>query len=136
MSIIDKQEAIVKEMKDLDEWFDKYEYIIKLGRQLDHMDSVYRTDENSISGCQSKVWMVGEEKKGLLYFSADSDTLITKGIISLILNVCNQESARTIVEADFYFLDKIGLNSNLSPSRANGVASIVKRIKDIGKSHL
>ncbi len=133
MTIITKQEAIVKEMKDLDEWFDKYEYIINLGRQLEPLDSVYKTGENVISGCQSKVWLIGEQKQGLLYFSADSDTLITKGIISLLLTVCNHESAKDIVETDFYFLDKIGLNSNLSPSRANGVASIVKRIKDFGK---
>lgn len=123
-------------MAPLIEWFDKYEYIISLGKKLPLMDAKYKTDENSITGCQSKVWLHAELNQGLLYFSAASDTLITKGLIALIFEVCNQESPQTIGSLDLFFLDKIGLNSNLSPSRNNGLRSIISRIKELGIKNL
>lgn len=136
MTITEKQEKLIKEINKFSEWFDKYEYIINLGKKLPPILQEYKTEENSISGCQSQVWLHAELKQGLLHFSADSDSMITRGLIALLINICDQESPEVINEMDFYFINEIGLNSNLSPSRANGLFSIVKGIKERAKKQL
>lgn len=128
MTINECQEKIVEELTPLHDWFEKYEYLIKLGKNLEPLDERFKTEENSISGCQSKVWMKAEMKDKKIYLAADSDTLITKGIIALLFRVLNNQTPEDILNSKLYFVDKIGLSSNLSPARANGLVSIVKRI--------
>jgi cysteine desulfuration protein SufE len=123
------QNMIIKDFSKLNEWFEKYEYLIKLGKNLDSLDDIYKSEEYAISGCQSQVWLKSEIIEGKINFSADSDSLITKGMISLLLRVLNNQYPESVVNADLYFIDEIGLNSNLSPSRANGLMSIVNHIK-------
>lgn len=123
------QDKIIEEFSKLNDWFDKYEYLIDLGNSLEPLDEKLKSEENSISGCQSQVWIKAEIKDERIHYLADSDSLITKGMISLLLRVLNNQFPEDIVNADLYFIDKIGLNSNLSPSRVNGLMSIVKQIK-------
>lgn len=129
MLIKDIQDKIIEEFKQLHNWFEKYERLIAFGKSLKPMNSEFKTDENLISGCQSKVWLSAEKKDGKIYFNADSDTLITKGIISLLLKVVNEQTPKEIVDCDLYFVKRIGLSTNLSPARANGLNSIIKEIK-------
>ncbi len=131
MTINDIQDQIIKEFSGLDDWLDKYEYLIKLGKSYYVSDEQLKTDEHLISGCQSNVWLKTEIKNNKILFTADSEALITRGIISLLLRVLSNQTADDIIHADLYFLDKIGLKSNLSPSRANGLAAIVKQIKSL-----
>ena len=127
------QDKIIEEFSKLNDWFDKYEYLIDLGKSLEPLDEKLKSEENSISGCQSKVWLKAEIRNERIHYLADSDSLITKGMISLLLRVLNNQFPEDIVNADLYFIDKIGLNSNLSPARANGLISIVKQIKSSAK---
>ena len=127
------QDEIIEEFSNLNDWFDKYEYMIKLGKSLESSDENLKSDDNSISGCQSQVWLKAEMNNDKIHFLADSDSLITKGIISLLLRVFNDQYPKDIVNAELYFIDKIGLNSNLSPSRVNGLMSILKQIKSSAK---
>ena len=136
MSINRKQEALIKDMASLDDWFDKYKYLIELARQMKPIDNVHKTEDNLISGCQSRVWIYAELQDRCLHFEADSDTMITRGLLALTLMVCNNQTPRDIYETNFYFLEKVGVSSNLSPSRANGLASIVKQIKAIARGYL
>ena len=128
-SLQNLQDEVVREFAGLDDWMDKYEYLIELGKSLIPMDNTFKIEANAVSGCQAKVWIAAEVKTGKMRFHAESDTLITKGIIGLLLYVLDQQPPEVIVNADLYFIDRIGLRSNLSPSRANGLASIVKQIK-------
>ena len=123
------QDMIIKEFSELHDWFDKYEHLVTLGKSLEPIDEKLKSEENSISGCQSNVWLKAEMRDDRIQYLVDSDSLITKGMISLLLRVLNNQFPEDIVNADLYFIDKIGLNSNLSPSRANGLMSIVKQIK-------
>jgi cysteine desulfuration protein SufE len=136
MSIQEKQAHILEDMTLLSEWFDRYDYIIDLGKQLEPMPEEYKTEENIIPGCQSKVWIQTELRGNSLHFWADSDAVITKGLAALLLVVCNDESPASIAEAELGYLDEIGIKNNLSPTRANGFASMVKRIRQQAENYL
>lgn len=136
MIINQTQDKIIEEFSPLNDWLEKYEYLIKLGKSLEPLDDELKTEENLLSGCQSKVWLKAELKNNKIYFFADSDTLITRGIIVLLLRVLNNQSPQDIVNAELYFIDKIGLSSNLSPARADGLTSIVKKIKSMAERQL
>jgi len=123
------QDEIIEEFSKLNDWFDKYEYLINLGKSLEPLDEKLKSEENSISGCQSQVWIKAEMRDERIHYLADSDSLITKGMISLLLRVLNNQYPENIINSDLYFIDKIGLNSNLSPARVNGLMSIVKQIR-------
>jgi len=129
---IDKiQDRLIEEFALLKEWFDKYEHLIELGKQLPLLDEKYKTEENLISGCQSRLWITAELVDGKIVFHADSDAKITRGIIAVVLKVVNNQPPEEVAKVELYCLDAIGLTSNLSPSRANGLASIIKRIYDL-----
>ena len=123
------QDEIIEEFSILNDWFDKYEYLINRGKSLESMDEKLKSEKNSISGCQSQVWIKAEMRDERIHYLADGDSLIIKGMISLLLRVLNNQFPEDIVNSDLYFIDKIDLNSNLSPARVNGLMSIVKQIK-------
>ena len=122
------QQEIVEEFSMFDDWMDKYEYIIELGKQLPAIDESLKKDEFLIQGCQSRVWLVPQFTDGKINFLADSDAIITKGIVSLLLKVFNNRTADEIKSSDLFFIDQIGLKDNLSPNRANGLASMIEKI--------
>lgn len=133
MTIQEIQEEIVDEFSMFDDWMQRYEYIIELGKTLPLIDEKFKTEDNIIKGCQSKVWLVPELKDdGKLYFTADSDAVITKGLVSLMVKVLSGHSPKEIADADLYFIDQIGLKEHLSPTRANGLLSMVKQMKLYG----
>ena len=125
------ESEIVEEFGYFDEWLDKYEYLIELDKSLPAMDEGAKTDDRLIKGCQSRVWLDYRYEDGKLYFTADSDAIITKGIISLLIKVCSGETPEDLSGYDFGFIGKIGLKDNLSPTRANGLVSMIARIKEI-----
>jgi cysteine desulfuration protein SufE len=127
--INNQQDILISEFEIFDNWMDKYEYIIDLGKELPLLDPKYKVEENRIKGCQSQVWLHSEIKDGLVDLSADSDAIITKGLIGLIIRVLNHQRPEDISKADIYMTDKIGLNEHLSPSRSNGLHSMIKQIK-------
>ncbi|MEZ4936209.1 MAG: SufE family protein [Crocinitomicaceae bacterium] len=129
MKIEEIENEIIDEFGVYDDWMDKYEYIIELGKDLDLIQEANKTDDKLIKGCQSRVWLDSEMKDGVLKFYADSDAIITKGIISLLLRVFSGQKPEDIVTAELDFIDKIGLQEHLSPTRANGLLSMVKQIK-------
>lgn len=131
MTIKEIQEEIVDEfsMFDQDNWDERYQYVIDLGKTLPMIDAQYKTEANIIKGCQSKVWLHGEMKDGKVVFSADSDAILTKGIIAILIRVFSHQNAADILEANTDFIDQIGLKEHLSPTRANGLVSMVKQIK-------
>lgn len=129
MTIEEIEQEIIDEFAVFDDWMDKYAYLIELGSSLEGMDDVHKTDDNLIKGCQSRVWFHAELKDGLLYFTADSDAIITKGIAGLLLRVFSGQKPADIVKADLHFIDAIGLTQHLSPTRSNGLLSMVKQIK-------
>ena len=133
MSLEESKQSIIDDFSMFDEWLDKYEYIIELGKKLDSFPENKKTDDRLIKGCQSRVWLDWEVKNGKLYFTADSDAIITKGIISLLISVYSGRSAEEIAGDDFSFLEKLGLKENLSPTRANGLESMVETIKRAAK---
>jgi len=129
MTIKEKQEEIIADFEFFGNWEDKYEYIIQLGKELPPMDPQYKIDENLIRGCQSRVWMHPEYKDGVISFTADSDAIITKGLVGLVIDVLAGHTPKEIVDAELYFINAIGLSSHLSPTRSNGLLSMVKQIK-------
>lgn len=129
MSIEEKQRAIIDEFSMFDDWMEKYEYIIDLGKELPQLSENLKEDTQIIEGCQSRVWLKSEYVNDSMSFLADSDAIITKGIIALLIRVLNNESPENIASADLFFIDKIGLKDHLSPTRANGLVSMVKRMK-------
>ena len=130
MTINEKQDAIIEEFAFYDEWMDKYEYIIQLGKELELIEEQYKTDDNLIKGCQSRVWLHATcDNAGKGHFTADSDAIITKGLVSLMIRVLSDQPAKDIVNADIYFIDRIGLKSHLSPTRSNGLLSMLKQMK-------
>ncbi|AQT70153.1 Cysteine desulfuration protein SufE [Anaerohalosphaera lusitana] len=135
MTINEIQDKIIAEMSQLDDWFDVYEYLIELGKSHPAMDESLKTQENALPGCQSKVWLITDKHNSTLHFSADSDSAIVKGLLALLLKVLNDQSPSEIASADLYFTEKIGLTSNLSPSRANGLATIISQIKEHARAH-
>src|SRR5882757_2008175 len=129
MTIKEQQDEIIADFELFGDWMDKYEYIIQLGKDLPLIDPQYKVDENLIRGCQSRVWLYADYKDGKMLFTADSDAVITKGLVSLVILVLSGHSPKEIVDADLYFIDAIGLSSHLSPTRSNGLLSMVKQIK-------
>lgn len=129
MTINEKQDSIVEDFEMFEDWMEKYEYIIQLGKELPLIDEQYKTDNNLIKGCQSRVWLHADYNEGKLLFTADSDALITKGLVSMVVQVLSDHAPREITEAEIYFIDKIGLRSHLSPTRSNGLVSMIKQIK-------
>lgn len=123
------QEDIIEEFSVFDEWLDKYDYLIELSDTLPAIAPEHRTDDYVIKGCQSRVWVDAHLDNGKVYFSADSDAIITKGIIALLIRVMNGRSPQEIVDMDLYFIDAIGLSENLSPTRSNGLVAMIKQMK-------
>ena len=129
MTIKEKAQAVVEEFWMFDDWMDKYAYLIELGKDLPVIDSQFKTNNHLISGCQSRVWLHAEEQEGRIVFTADSDAVITKGIVSLLIRILSNHTPQEILEADLSFLESIGLQEHLSPTRANGLASMIKQIQ-------
>jgi cysteine desulfuration protein SufE len=129
MTIKEKEQEIIEEFSMFDDWMQKYEHIIELGKELPLIDEQFKTDDYIIKGCQSKVWLNAEMKDGKVFYSADSDAIITKGIISLLLRVFNNQTPQEIISAELNFIDEIGLKEHLSPTRSNGLLSMIKQIK-------
>ena len=135
MIIKDIQEEIIEEFEMFEDWMQRYEYIIETGKSLPEIDEEHKTEDALIKGCQSKVWLHGDFRDGKLFFTADSDAILTKGIIALLLRVFSGQSPRDILDADPFFIDEIGLKEHLSPTRANGLLSMVKQIKLLALAH-
>ena len=129
MKIKDIQDEIVGEFDIFETWVDKYEYLIELGKSVPVIDEINKTDDNIIKGCQSKVWLHAEQDKGVIRFYADSDAIITKGIVSLLIRTFSNQKPEDIINASLDFIDKIGLRQHLSPNRANGLNNMIKKIK-------
>ena len=129
MTIKEIQEEIVDEFSMFEDWMERYEYIIDLGKSLPLIDESYKLDENLIKGCQSKVWIYSDVDADKVVFTADSDAILTKGIVALLLRVFSNQTPKAIIEADTAFIDEIGLKEHLSPTRANGLVSMLKQIK-------
>ncbi len=129
MTIKEIQEEIIDEFSMFEDWMERYEYIIELGKSLPIINLEYKMDSNLISGCQSKVWLHSEINEGTISFTADSDAILTKGIVALLLRVFNNQKPADILAAELYFVDEIGLKEHLSPTRANGLVSMIKQIK-------
>ena len=129
MNIEEIQNQIVEDFNMFDDWMEKYDYLIELGKSLPIIDQKYKTDDNLIKGCQSKVWLHAEKDGDKIVYSADSDAIITKGIIALLLQVFSNQTAEDILKTNTDFIDKIGLKEHLSPTRANGLVSMIKKIK-------
>lgn len=129
MTIQEIQEEIVNEFSMFDDWMQRYEYIIELGKSLPLIDEQYKTEENIIKGCQSKVWVHAEQQEDKVVFTADSDAILTKGIIAILIRTFSNQTPKQILDADTNFIDEIGLKEHLSPTRANGLVSMIKQIK-------
>jgi cysteine desulfuration protein SufE len=129
MNIEEIQESIVDEFSIFDDWMERYEYIIDLGKSLPLIDSQYKTEDNLIQGCQSKVWVHAEVKDDKIVYTADSDAILTKGIIAILIRSFSNQTPAAILAANTGFIDEIGLKEHLSPTRANGLVSMVKKIK-------
>ena len=129
MTIKEIQEEIIDEFNLFDDWMERYEYLIELGRPLPIIDQQYKLDENIIKGCQSKVWLYSEMNHTKIDFTADSDAILTKGLVALLLRVFSNQTPEDILKADTLFIDEIGLKEHLSPTRANGLVSMLKQIK-------
>lgn len=132
-NIATNQEEIIEEFSHFSDWTDKYEYVIDLGKALPPFDPKYKTEFYLVKGCQSKVWLHAEVNDGRLYLSADSDTVITKGIIALLIRVLHGQKIGDVYNADLFFIDKIGLKAHLSPTRSNGLVSMIQHIKSYAK---
>ena len=136
MTLEEKKQAIIEDFALYDDWMDKYEYLIELGKNLEPYDEAFKTDEHLIKGCQSRVWLRSELKDCRLWFRADSDAIITKGIISLLIDVYSGRTAQEIASDDFGFVEAIGLKENLSPTRSNGLVSMIATIRETAESAL
>ncbi|MFT4062079.1 MAG: SufE family protein [Edaphocola sp.] len=128
-TINEKQNEIIEDFSFYDDWMEKYEHIIQLGKELPLIDEQYKKDENLIKGCQSRVWLHAGQQDGKVVFTADSDAIITKGLVALMISVLSGQPAKAIANADIYFIDKIGLSSHLSPTRSNGLLAMLKQMK-------
>ncbi len=128
-TINELQDEVIEQFADFDDWMDKYQLLIDLGNDLAALDEKYKNEQNLIDGCQSRVWIQCDHVDGRLYFTADSDALIVKGIIALLIHVISGHTPQEIIDADLYFIERIGLREHLSPTRSNGLLAMVKRIK-------
>ena len=129
MTINEIQDGIIEEFSGLDDWMDKYQLLIDLGNELTPLDERYKTEQNLIDGCQSRVWLQADFINGLIHFTAESDALIVKGIVSLLIRVLSDHTPQEILDADLYFIEEIGLKEHLSPTRSNGLVAMVKQIR-------
>ena len=129
MTINEAQDEVIEEFSDFTDWMDKYQLLIDLGNEQEPLDNKYKTESNLIDGCQSRVWLQADYVDGKIIFTAESDALIVKGIISLLIRVLSGHTPQEILAADLYFIEKIGLRQHLSPTRSNGLLSMVKQIK-------
>jgi cysteine desulfuration protein SufE len=129
MSITEKENEIVEEFALFDDWMDKYEHLISLARDLPLISEDKKVDDNLVRGCQSRVWLTAKHENGKIFFTADSDAIITKGIVALLVRVLNNENADDIINAKMSFIDEIGLKEHLSPTRSNGLVSMIKEMK-------
>ncbi|HPD96358.1 MAG: SufE family protein [Bacteroidales bacterium] len=129
MTIKEKQDSIIEDFSVFEDWMDKYQQLIEMGKELPPIDSKKRTDKYLINGCQSKVWLDAELRDGKIFFSADSDAIITKGIVSLLISVLSGHTPEEILDTDLYFIEKIGLRENLSPTRSNGLVAMIKQMR-------
>lgn len=129
-TINELQDEVIDEFQDFDDWMDKYQMLIDLGNDLDALNDKYKTPDNLIDGCQSRVWLQCDYKNGTLRFTADSDALIVKGIIALLIHILSGHTPQEILDAKLYFIDSIGLREHLSPTRSNGLLAMVRQIKN------
>ena len=129
MTISEQGKSLAEDFSFMEDWTEKYQYMIDLSKSLDEMDSEFKTEDNLIKGCQSKVWLHSSYDGNKIHFQADSDAIISKGIVAILLNILNDRSPNEILSADMSFIDEIGLKEHLSPNRANGLASMLKQIK-------
>ena len=129
MTINEIQDEIIEEFSGFDDWMDKYQLLIDLGNEQAPLDEKYKTESNLIDGCQSRVWLQCDYTDGLLHFTAESDALIVKGIIALLIRVLTDHTPQEIIDADLYFIDRIGLKEHLSPTRSNGLLALMKQMK-------
>ena len=129
MTINEIQDGIIEEFSGLDDWMDKYQLLIDLGNELTPLDERYKTEQNLIDGCQGRVWLQADLVDGLIHFTAESDALIVKGIVSLLIRVLSDHTPQEILDADLYFIEEIGLKEHLSPTRSNGLVAMVKQIR-------
>ena len=129
MTINEQQDEVIEEFEGFSDWMDKYQMLIDLGNDLEPLDAKYKTEQNLIDGCQSRVWLQADYVDGQIVFTADSDALITKGIIALLIQVLSGHTPSEIANADLYFIDRIGLKEHLSPTRSNGLLPMVKQIR-------
>ena len=129
MTINEIQDEIIEEFSGLDDWMDKYQLLIDLGNEQAPLDEPYKTESNLIDGCQSRVWLKADYKNGVIHFSAESDALIVKGIVSLLIRVLSDHTPKEILVAYLYFIDEIGLKEHLSPTRSNGLLAMIKQIR-------
>ena len=129
MTINERQDEVIEEFEMFEDWMDKYEYLISLGKELPLTEEAKKIEENIIKGCQSRVWLADDMNDSKIQFTADSDAIITKGIISLMIRVLTDSSPKEIMESELYFIDKVGLKEHLSPTRSNGLVSMVKQMK-------
>lgn len=136
MTIVELQDEIIEEFEFFDDWMEKYEYIIDLGKELTDFNEAFKTEENRIKGCQSQLWIHIENNNGILNFSADSDAIITKGIAALILRPVQGQNIKDVANYNFNFVDKIGLKEHLSMTRSNGLASMIQRVSNFAKQNL
>lgn len=134
-SLMEVENDIADEFSMFDEWLDKYEYLIELGKSLDAYPEDKKTEDKLIKGCQSRVWLDYKKENDRIFFIADSDAIITKGIISLLIKIYSGRTAGEIMESDFSVIDKIGLKENLSPTRANGLVSMIARIREVASNN-
>lgn len=129
MTINEIQQEIIEEFNDFEDWMDKYQMLIDLGNELEPLDDKYKTDDNLIDGCQSRVWVQCDYVDGLIQLRAESDALIVKGIIALLIRVLGGHTPKEIIDSDLHFIDEIGLREHLSPTRANGLLAMIKQIR-------
>ena len=128
-TINELQDEVIEEFSDFDDWMDRYQLLIDLGNEQEALDNKYKTESNLIDGCQSRVWLQADYVDGLLHFSAESDALIVKGIVALLIRVIDGHTPQEILDAELYFIDRIGLRDHLSPTRSNGLLAMIKQIK-------
>ena len=129
MTIDEAQDEIIEEFADMSDWMDKYQLLIDLGNEQQPLDDKYKTDSNLIDGCQSRVWLQADYRDGIISFMAESDALIVKGIITLLIRVLSGHTPQEILDADLYFIDRIGLREHLSPTRSNGLLAMIKQMR-------
>jgi len=129
VAINERQDEIIEEFQDFDDWMDKYQLLIDLGNGQEPLDEKYKVEQNLIDGCQSRVWLVADYTDGRVHFRAESDALIVKGIVALLIRVLNDSTPQEILDANLYFIEKIGLKEHLSPTRSNGLLAMVKQMR-------